>query len=171
MSANRLLSEEEQTFCDPHPLFNEDAPRWRAADPCEGADVAPLRPSMPHDRQGRPHQHRSLLAPSILAVLIGQGMKKGHQRRLLVTIQEQRPDQGREIGIGPSSSAVELHDIFERGEASVVHVWGRPCTVAQRRRTKRSPLSPDQRKLVATRISKSAISVANTQIVEPEVHQ
>src|SRR5262249_21912536 len=108
---------------------------------------------------------------SAFAVVIAPGTPKGHQRRFLVTIQEQKADQRRGNGIGAPSRAVDPHHIFKRGEASVMHVWGRPCTVAQRRRTKRAPISPDPRNLVATDIGKSAKTVANAQIVEPKVRQ
>jgi hypothetical protein len=114
---------------------------------------------------------RALAPSSVFVVLIGQATQKGHERRLLIVIKEQWSDQGREMGIGPPASAIELHHIFKRGEASIVHVWGRSRNIAKQWRAKRPPFSIDPRMPVAARIGKSARPVPDTQVVELEIRK
>jgi hypothetical protein len=65
--------------------------------------------------------------------MIVQALQKGYQRHLLVIVEEKRSDEWRKAGIEPSAGVVKIDDLFERGEASIVHVGCREGHIAERR--------------------------------------
>ena len=107
----------------------------------------------------------------VLELRIGQRLQEGNQGRFLIVIKVKRSDEWRQERIGTSARVVKVNDIFERGQASVMHVRCRDRHIAKRWSAKCSQVALHAGHSITAGVCEAAGGKTDPEIVEAQVRE